>query len=632
MGTLGWRRNLGGIAGIIHFEGDAPDRGLARAMSAAVAHRGPDDSGTWAQGPAVLVQRRLALSNAGRRQPIATTPYTLVLDGRIYALGALREALRREGVEPRTNGDADAVLAAWTLWGEETVQRLRGDFALAVWDRKRQVLHLARDPAGVKPLFIARGQGRFAFASDLRALLCLPWVSRDIARQELAEFLAFRYTHAPRTLLKDVEQIPAGHAARVDARGTRVQRWWNIRYSAPDAPQVDEAEGVEDLNRALMRSLDRRMLADRPVGVLLSGGTGSSLLASLAAERGQGQLRTYNVSFADGGTDEAAYAGRIATLLGSEHTLVRVGREQFVQAMHEVVDAVAQPLTSTAAIPQYLLCKEASQDVGVLLSGDGGDELLGGRRANTLPTELRLARLGERLPGPLGGLVRQTLQRRVPGASLPARGGADHYGLVRQLGGSEVFDPHERAALFREPELVRPRMRRAMLEPFYNEVHTDPINQVLHAYFRGWLAEDSLLRSDRVSTATGIEVRFPMLDTDVMELCTSWPGSSKIKRYRGRWHAKWPLKQSLEGRGVPHRIVWRPKRGMPSPVNRWLRGEGEAFMWQRVESICSDPLGLFQADHVRDLARQHASRQANHGPKLWTLIFFDLWYQRLIRS
>lgn len=622
---------MGGIAGIIHFRGDPPDREQGRVLSEAVAHRGPDDSGTWAQGPAIIVQRRMALTHAGRRQPIAANPYTLALDGRIYELGALREALRREGVEPRTGGDADVVLSAWGIWGPETIRKLRGEFALAVWDRNERVLHLARDPLGVKPLYTAARGDRFAFASDVRALLRLPWVSRELAHEELAEYLEFRYTHAPRTLLRDLSLVPAGHMARVDARGVGVQRWWSVQYAPPDAPQVDEDEASERLVTALSRAVERRMLADHPVGVLLSGGTSSSIIASLAAERSGQPLQTFNVSFADEGGDEAAYAGRIARLLGCEHHLVRVDRPAFVDAVESVVDAVGQPVTSPSAIPQFLVYRAAKRQVRILLSGDGSDELLGGRRVTTLPTEVRVARAADRLPGPAGWLVRRSLMSRTVGAPLAA-GRAEHYGLARQIGGSKVFDVDARMALLRDPAHVRPRMREAMLEPFYNEVATDPINEVLHVYLRGWLPEDSLLRSDRVSTAKGLEVRYPLLDNDVVTLAASWPGRAKVKRRRGRWQAKWPLKQALVARGLPPAIVWRPKRALPSPLNRWLRGDGEGFLWERVESVCGDPLGLFRAERVREMARQHARGEAAWGPQLWTLIFFDLWYRRLVRG
>lgn len=610
---------MGGIAGIIHFHGEAPERALLEAMSEAVAHRGPDDAGLWAEGPAGLVQRRMALTRTGRRQPITQAPHTLVLDGRIYEGASLREALRREGVEPATTGDADAVLSAWGLWGQAAVQRLHGDFALAVWDAQRRSLVLARDPAGVKPLYWAHQGGRFAFASDVRALLLLPWVSRELATEELSEYLSFRYTHAPRTLLREVHQVPAGHVLRVDETGVQVWRWHRPSYVPPEGVEPPEPEVARRLETALGFAVERRLWAEHPVGVLLSGGTASAALLTLAAERTR-QLTAYTVAFADEAPDEAAFAGRVAALAGASHRVVQVQREEFLAAVDDAVRVLGQPVPSPAAIPQLLVCRAARQDVRILLSGDGGDELLGGARTLTLPLELRVEGPAQRLPGPLRRLVLREVE-----------GSADEpFGLARRIGGSRVFDVQSRRALLRDPGLVHPDMRRTMLEPLYHEVQTDPINEVLHVYFRGWLAEDSLLRSDRVSAAAGVEVRYPLLDPDVVALCTGLPGKAKIKRRLGRWHNKWPLKRMLEARNLPPTVVWAPKRGTPSPLHRWLRSD-PAWLTERVESLCADPWGLFRPEVIHTLAREHREGLHDRGSMLWTLIFFDLWARGLAR-
>jgi asparagine synthase (glutamine-hydrolysing) len=593
-------------------------------MSEAVAHRGPDDSGTWAEGPAVLTQRRMRLSEAGRRQPIAANPLTLVLDGRIYDLGALRNALDREGVTPRTTGDADAVLAAWSLWGPDTLDRIQGDFSLAVWDRRERVLWLARDPMGVKPLYFSHQDGRFAFASDLRALLGLPWVSRELATEELAEYLSFRYCHAPRTLLRQVRQLPAGHLARVDGHGLRLHRFWRPEWCPPDAQELDEDAVRDGLERLLDRSTEKRLVADRPVGILLSGGLGSAGILQVASRRET--RRTLNVSFADGGMDEASYAGRVAGIYGAHHETLRISREDFVEALPTVVEAAGQPLPSPSAVIQFLTARFArEQGMRILLSGDGGDELLGGRRVARLVRELRAARLGSHLPTPARRVLRSALSPFGRGAALED---PEHFGLARKVGGSAVFQVGGRMELLRDPAQARPGVRRTMLEPFYNEVETDPINQVLHVYQRGWLPEDSLMRSDRAAMAVGVEMRYPLLDAALVRWLAGLPGFAKIKRRRGQWQGKWPLARMLEDK-LPEQVLWRPKRGMPSPMNRWLRGEGEGFLWHHVEQICEDPHGLFQADTIRAMAREHAAGEAEHGPKIWTLIFLDLWLRTL---
>lgn len=608
---------MGGIAGLIHLRGPAPDRALVERMSLAVAHRGPDDAGLWAEGEAAIAHRRIALTVHGRAQPVVDAERALVLDGRIYELGALQERLRREGQEPG-GWDAEVALASLARWGDEALSKLHGDWALAVWNRRTKRLFLARDPMGVRPLYYATHDGKVAFASDLRALLLLPWVSREVATDRLAEYLSFRYTHAPRTLLRDVMQLPAGCVLRADADGVRVDRWSRYDYAAPDASEPSEDEARDQLERALRRAVERRLPTDQPAGVLLSGGTASTAIAALAVERSR-NVRSFNVAFDDEAADEGAFAGRVASLLGVQHETVHVTREGFVASLEETVDAMGAPPPSPAAIPQLLICRAARLSTRVALSGDGGDELLGGVRATSLPVELRTARLKSHLP---------PLLRRLTGPSGLEPGA--HFGLRRLIGGSKVFGGEERGRILRDPSLQRPGMRLALLSPLYDEVTTDPINEVLHVYLRGWLAEDSLARADRVSMLAGLELRFPLLDPDVVRVCHSLPGSAKIKRRRGVWHPKWPLKRLLAARGLPDAVVWRPKGGLSSPLNRWLRGEGEATLWDRVESVCADPLGLFQGEAIRELARAHARGEADHGAKLWTLIFLDMWLRRQV--
>ncbi len=615
---------MGGLAGIIHFRGNPPKPESIARMSGAVAHRGPDDEGIWIQGPAAFAQRRFAVSPTGRRQPVVDPPDLLMLDGRLVT-PSLDHDVRLAGREPLSASDADLALAAWKAFGPECVGRFHGSFALAVWSARDRVLHLVRDKAGVKPLFYAWRDGRFAFASDLRALLQLSWVSRDLAHEELAEYLSFRYTHAPRTLLRDVKQVPPGHLARIDGTGVRLLRWWAPGYCDPGADPPDEDSAAESLEHELGRAVERRLPGGGgPVGVLLSGGVSSSSLVALATQSGC-PVHTWNVSFADGGMDEAAVAGRVAKLYGTEHHTVRVGRQDFLEALLPMVEAMGQPVPSPAVVLQSVLFHQASEHVRVLLSGSGSDEILGGAMATRLMQELRAARVAAHLPGG----ARAALSRVV--SAVGRRGAVTEphsYGLTRLVGGSNVFDVEFRMRLLRDPAHVRPGMRHRMLEPLYNEVRTDPINAVMHAYFRGWLAEDELSCADRAAALAGVEMRLPMLDEDVVALCSGWPSSAKIKRRRGRWYGKWPLRSLVE-RTVPSQLVWRPKRGQPYPLGDWIRGEGEAFLWERTESVCEDPLGLFQPEAIRELARQHARGEADHGPRLWTLFFLDLWWRQL---
>ena len=598
---------MGGIGGLICFKGDPPTRALVEQMSERVAYRGRRAQGIWVDGPAALFQRQMDELETGLTLPVEEAPLVCVVDGRLVDPGGLRIALEKAWGGPVSGSDPELILTAWQVWGSACLEKLKGDFALAVWNAQEQSLTLVRDRMGAKPLYTARQEGKIAFASDPRALLGLEWVSRELARDEVAEFLSFRYTHAPRTLLQDVEELPAGHLLRVDGQGIRDRRWWAPAYCGAQTALPTEERVVDRLRGELLRAVDRRLSVSRPTGILLSGGLSSAVITGVATRQAGRDLRTYNLSLLGSETDEAAFAGRVAKVFGTEHHTLRVEREEFVGAIDEVVNCMGQPVPSPAAISEFLLCRHAAAEVDVLLSGLGADEALA---------------------GPSAAGLRGRLGHRLGGRFLARRDSQNPPGLRQRLGGSNVFDQEARQALLRDPGLVRPGMRRAMLAPLYDEVDTDPVNQVLHVYQRGWLVENTLFRIDRVSMAAGVRVRYPMLDLGLLKLCASWPGDAKVKKRRGRWYGKWPLREIASG-WLPSQLVWRPERGMPGALHRWLRGEGETFLWERVEAVCEDPMELFVPERIREMARSHALEEADWGAQLWTLLFLDAWWRSL---
>ncbi len=595
---------MSGIAGIVDFREKVPKAAWLAGMQRA---QGQSKGDQWGKKQALLAAPHLA----------QVQERVMLGAFQVYAPEGLRSRLAREGLKP-LNEPTELLAQGWNHWGDSVLERVNGDFALATWDTQRQVLHLARDRMGARPLFYTWLKGRLAFASDLRALLTLPWVSRELARENLAEQLAFRYVHAPRTLLRDVRLLPAGSIATIDAGGVILKRWARATMCSADAEEPPEQEVQDRLESLLDRAVGRR-IDQGGVGVLLSGGGASSAILAMAAKKGP--TRSYNVSFADGGQDEASFAGRIAKIYGSDHQLIRLGRSDFVRALDQAIPVGSAPLPTPAAIIQWLLLERTE---GVVLSGDGADELLGGRRVEELMVELRAAGVAANLPTGLRGGMGRLLGRR--GKQLMV--GPERFGLVRHVGGSNIFGQQGRMEILRDPSLVRPGVRRQMLEPLYREVRSDPVNEVLHVYQRGWLPHNSLARARQAAVSAGVDLRFPLLDPDLLDYLDSLPGRAKVKRRLGRWQSKWPLKH-LNSQGLSSRLVWRPKRRMPAPLDRWLRGEGEAFLWEQVSAICQDPHKIFQPDAVRRLAREHAAGDADHGAKLWTLIFLDSWLRSL---
>lgn len=593
---------MSGIAGILHLSGAPPLRDEAQQLSTGVAHRGRDDKGWFADGPAVLVHRRQAGGGAEAPEPRVNVARVLLLDARCYQPG----------------GNA-ALEAAWDRDGLDGLRTINADFALASWDRRAKVLSLARDPLGTRPLYWVRKGDKVAFCSEIHPLLGLSWVSRAVALDHVAEYLSFRYVHAPRTLLQDVQAVPPGHVVRIDASGERTERWYRPRW-APPGSRIDEADAARMVDASLRESVGRRLEGPGPVSVLLSGGLDSSAILFHARELGASP-GAVTLAFDGDPADETAFAARIAKVMDVQHQVVRVDGSALVDDLWEVTRQFGQPLPSAAAVLQNRLMAELRSDARVVLSGDGGDEVLGGRGMNVLAARLRRNRLLGHLPGPLRRMGRGVAEKA---GLTDLAASSNQFGRDRSIGGSRVFHSAERVELLRDPGLVRPGIRRTVLDPFYQEVDTDPINAVLHAWQRGWLPEDSLLRGDRTAAWNGLEVRYPMLDTELVAAARSLPGSAKVVAQGMGFQTKWPLRVAMAER-LPQQVLNRPKRSLPNPLGTWLRGAGRGFLLETVETLANDPAGIFLPATVRRLADEHLSGKANHGLKLWTLALFIVW-------
>ncbi|MCK6502191.1 asparagine synthetase B [Myxococcota bacterium] len=521
-------------------------------------------------------------------------------------------------------GEGAAVARGWDEPDFAALRRLVGSWALARWEPGAQVLWLARDPFGGRPLFWARSGARLAFASSIPALTGLSWVSREPALDHLAEYLSFRYLHAPATLLRDVFEVPPGHVVRLDAGGTRLARWFDPGWCRPGTHGPDASEAAQAVDQALRRSVQRLLPHGEPVATLLSGGLDSSAILYHAREL-QPDIAACTVAVADDPAAESPFAARAATVLGARHEVVRISDQDLVAAVDRATAAMGQPLPSPAAVIQLLFFEHLRAHRRVLLGGDGGDEVLGGRGIEAIARRMRGSRVVSRVPRPTRDLVR-LLARRAGLRDLAVA--PDHFGADRLIGGSRVFKSHERIQVLRDIGLVRPGIRRTVLEPLYQEVDTDPLNQILHVWQRGWLPQDSLARAERMATAAGVEVRYPLLDAELVALCNGWPAAVKLRRMGARTETKAPLRLAMQGR-LPDRLLRRPKRSLPAPLDRWLRTGGIGFLRDRVQRLLDDGSGTWSPNGVQALLDEHLDRRANHGLKLWTLILYQAWRDRL---
>ena len=601
---------MGGLAGAVHFRGDAPDPSDVAAMAEKLAHRGPDGAGAWAGGPAAFAHRLRRVRTTASRQPVVTRDLVVLLDGWVYE----HEDLARRAGHHGGCTDAEAVAQAWQRWGIGALERIDGEFALAVWEREPKVLWLIRDRIGVRPLYWSQQSGRLGFASEFPALTSLPWVSGAPDPDRLAEYLSFTVVHAPRTLARHVQQVQPAHYVRIDTQTLVTRPYWYLPYAAPGTRRPRDAAIVRNLQQAIDAAVRKRVPHDVATGLYLSGGLGSTAIA--AADR---DLPTFHVSIAEDPHPESPFAGRVARLLGLSHRELTVGTADLAGAFTDTVSALGHPVGSPAALLQLALARAARQEVRIVLSGDGGEELFGGRMLDAVSRAMRTATLLKRLPQPLRSTVSWASGETTRSLTQP------DWVLALGLGGRALFDAQERTKLLRDPAHVRPGVRQQVLAPFYAELDTDPINTVLHGYLRSLLADGSLVRADRTAAASGLDIRFPLLDRQVVERAAALPGSAKVRRVAGSLHTRWPLRALVSG-VVPRGLAKRPKRGLAAPLDHWLAGPGRLFFEDRYARLLRDPLGLWRPEALASLRRK-IGHDRGAGARLWSLFLLDAWLE-----
>ncbi len=608
-----------GICGIVALR-SAPDRERLEAMSATLVHRGPDSSGLVMQGPAALAARRLSIIDLETGdQPIANEDgmVHVVQNGEIYNYRELRAELERSGHAFRTHGDTEVLVHAYEEWGDVFPRRLRGMFAVAIWDAPRGRLLLARDAFGIKPLYYRATADGLEFASELRAL-----PRGDIDLDGLDAFLAFNSIPSPLTIFREVRKLPAGHVLTWEDGRLRLDRFANPApvLAADVRDDEDEAELVEECRARIRDSVRAHLVSDVPVGVLLSGGVDSGLLAALAAQESSESLRTFSIGFEESSFDELGEARRVAERYATDHheLVLRPDAALLLPALAEAFD---EPFADSSALPTYLVSELASRHVKVALSGEGGDELFGGYY--TYAADL----LAERV----GGLARlaRPLVERLPSSSVKASldyrakrfARAAHLPpLERHHGWKEIFSPELRAEL---------TGRRNGFDPVdvYRERFAETEGAELLARLQDvdravYLVDDLLVKTDRASMAHSLEARVPFCDPFVASFAHTLPTRLKVRGLRKKLllrRAAAPL--------LPRSIVYGRKRGFSIPAAAWLRGELEPFARETLSAEALRRQGFFDPRRVESLIDDHVSRREDRSRQLWGLLAFTLWYE-----
>jgi asparagine synthase (glutamine-hydrolysing) len=607
-----------GICGIVSANGPAdPDR-LAR-MSSKLVHRGPDSDGTFVDGPVALAARRLAIIDLETGdQPIANEDETVrvVQNGELYNYRELRAELERAGHRFRTHGDTEVLVHLYEEEGPAFARRLRGMFAVALWDAKRRRLVLARDRFGIKPLYYRAAADGLEFASELRSL-----PRGEIDLDALESFLAFNSIPAPLTIFRDARKLPPGHVLVWEEGAVTIERYARPAPVAVDELRdEDEAELIEELRARLRDSVRAHLIADVPVGVLLSGGIDSSALTALAAQETSEPVRTFSIGFEERSFDELSDARLVAERYGTQHREL-VLRPDAALLLPALADAFDEPFADSSALPTYLVSQLAAQDVKVALSGEGGDELFGGYY--TYVADL----LAERTGG-LAALA-QPLVERLPTSTARASfdykakrftRGAHLPPLERHHAWKEIFSPDARAEL---------TGRRHGFDPvdLYRERFAETEGAELLARLQDvdlgiYLADDLLVKTDRASMAHSLEARVPFLDSAVAAFAQALPRRHRVSGLR-----KKVLLRKAVSPLVPERIVRGKKRGFSIPAAAWLRGELEPFARDTLNAETLHRQGFFRPEAVRKLLDRHVAGEEDLSRQLWGLLAFTLWHE-----
>lgn len=630
--------HTGAVCGLLALLCDPSEEvspALVEAVSGAshlMRHRGPDEPGTWSDRDVVLGFNRLSIIDiAHSHQPLRWGPaespdrYVLVFNGEIYNYLELREALSTEhGAQFHTDGDGEAIIAAYHHWGTAALSRLRGMFAFALWDTVERELLCARDPFGIKPLFVATGPAGTAVASEKKCLteLAEP-LGFDMSLDERAvqHYTVLQYVPEPETLHRGVRRLESGSYLRVRPGGTpEVSRYFTPRFAAvpfaAGAGPGGEQARYDEITAVLEDSVAKHMRADVTVGAFLSGGIDSTAIAALAM-RHNPRLITFTTGFEREGFSEVDVAVASAEAIGARHVTKVVSQAEFVEALPEIVWYLDEPVADPALVPLFFIAREARKHVKVVLSGEGADELFGGYTIYREP--LSLKPFGY-LPRPVRrslGRASRPLPDGMRGKSLLHRGSLTleerYYGNARSFSDAQL-----RAVLpgFR-PEWTHTDVT----APIYaSSVGWDPVARMQHIDLFTWLRGDILVKADKMTMANSLELRVPFLDPEVFAVAARLPLDQKITRAT----TKFALRRALESVIPPH-VLNRPKLGFPVPIRHWLRA-GELLDWAYATVASSQADELVDLAAVRRMLDEHRDGTTDHSRRLWTVLIFMLWH------
>jgi asparagine synthase (glutamine-hydrolysing) len=630
-----------GIYGYVSSRGGIQPE-ILRRMGDTLRHRGPDDEGEWLQHSearaVALGHKRLSIIDltSAAKQPISDEDgkIWLTYNGEIYNFRELRSELAAKGHIFKSTSDGEIIVHLYEEMGAACLERLKGMFAFALWDETQQTLFLARDRIGKKPLHYAIYDGGIAFASEIKALLKHPEVVKEIDLSALNKYLTFEYVPAPATIFKSIKKLEPGHCLSYQNGKSKIKKYWDIPLADYPIGFKTEDEYAEELRDILERAVRSRLVADVPVGVFLSGGIDSGLVAALAAKADR-KIECFSIGFDEPSFDESSHAKSIAKALGLNHRLKIFNTREMLDNLDELPNFLDEPLADASILPSYLLSKVASERLKVALSGDGGDELFAG-----YPTYQahRIITYYDLLPETLKNSV------KALAAWLPVSHGniSTDFKIKQFLRGAGV-SPEIRFFMwmgsFTESEkkgLLSSDLRAALAhENTYEDVFAyiresglnKDLERILYLSMKLYLQDDILVKVDRAAMANGLEVRCPLLDQELVEFACRLPMQYKLHGLK----TKYLLKKAAAGI-LPDSIINRKKKGFGIPISKWLTGELKSSMLDYLGEERIRRQGFFNYSSVKSLIDDHLAKRKDNRKLLWTLLIFQIWHERFFES
>ncbi len=624
-----------GICGFISGTDEPAERSIIAAMNERLRRRGPDDEGFFIEGSVAIAMRRLSIIDlATGQQPVSNEDGSVwvVLNGEIYNFAELRTRLKQDGHKFRSRSDTEVIVHLYEEHGDNFVDHLNGMFAIALWDTRRRRLVLVRDRMGQKPLYWTRIGRGIAFASEPKSLLAHPAVGADLDTASLRRYLFYEYVPAPSSIYRGVHKLERAHRLVYDAGEVRIDRYWQAQRVSDVGPAPSLDQAAEQLWERFREAVRSQLVSDVPLGVFLSGGIDSaSVVAAMASLIPREQIETFTIGFDDPSFDESGPARLVAQHLGTRHHEEVFSVQRLLELLPDVADYLDEPFGDASVLPMYLLSRFARRRVTVALGGDGCDELMAG-----YPTFQAIgpAAVFRALPRPLQRLVAWTgrqlpvshanfsfdfkLKQFLKGAAAPP--------LVAHQIWLGSFDDTEQRSLL-HPDLLASgnghNVEREHEQLADDEPGDDLVERLTRVYARTYLAEDILTKADRASMAASLELRAPFMDPHLVGFITSLPSSHKLHGSQ----TKRVLRRAVAAR-LPASVLTRPKKGFGIPVARWLNTHLRELAGDLLGEARLRRQGLFQPQAVARLLDDHWSGRRDNRKGLWTLLMFQMWYDR----